>query len=616
MRSSIYAIVVAASLLAVSIPSRKVFVSAQNVAGKMSVKIAPDGHGGGNKSSLSSRRRRRPFWKRRTIDAEDASCDGESSPAWETTRRFIERLKKMERGMGTLILSTLSLLVVYVSSWKNRRKSNESIGITQDNVVQEAEELVCDTPEKLYSGSLQSIEIGFEDISMRPVPEPGHLRRAGLSQSWPEPVPLRFLREYPRAGIKRHNGQLARPSSVGRSADRREIPCTECANEGELIKAAKEACGSGDTNITMEDDVREKGGSDAPPARGVSMSSSADPSKRKPKRSKKDLKKLRKKQERAVAAAKKAAQEAAGAVATSAAVLSENDTEVVAPNLANDGVSAASSTAIRSSPAPVDGAAPEVEAEGDGIHDSNVSASNSSSATAAGTRTLSALNSSASKSVAVFSYEVAAKNHQSQERQYDGELNEIDEEHDNERGTKRGALGSPRRTIGGQHILHPSPSMEQRMSKKPAAEPLRAADESPLKYLAETGDEDQPRIPLGTLDKAPDQRSRRISHSPLDIRKPSSSEKFPGDKLGVTPSPDKVLSREEQAEAMKEMVFSLDESCQKLFLQSVLSDPRATAVLPSSAATYFEEETRRARADSLGANDLDEGGHGPWPSLS
>lgn len=127
MRSSIYAIVVAASLLAVSIPSRNVFVSAQNVAGKMSVKIAPDGHGGGNKSSLSSRRRRRPFWKRRTIDAEDASCDGESSPAWETTRRFIERLK-MERGMGTLILSTLSLLVVYVSSWKNRRKSNESIG--------------------------------------------------------------------------------------------------------------------------------------------------------------------------------------------------------------------------------------------------------------------------------------------------------------------------------------------------------------------------------------------------------------------------------------------------------------------------------------------------------
>ena len=69
----------------------------------------------------------------------------------------------------------------------------------------------------------------------RPVPEPGHLRRAGLSQSWPEPVPLRFLREYLRAELKRQNGQLARPRSVGRCADRREIPCTECANEGELV---------------------------------------------------------------------------------------------------------------------------------------------------------------------------------------------------------------------------------------------------------------------------------------------------------------------------------------------------------------------------------------------
>ena len=28
------------------------------------------------------------------------------------------------------------------------------------------EELVCDTKEKLHSGSLQSMEIGFEDISM------------------------------------------------------------------------------------------------------------------------------------------------------------------------------------------------------------------------------------------------------------------------------------------------------------------------------------------------------------------------------------------------------------------------------------------------------------------
>ncbi|EJK65266.1 hypothetical protein THAOC_13894, partial [Thalassiosira oceanica] len=64
----------------------------------------------------------------------------------------------------------------------------------------------------------------------RPVPEPGDLRRAGLSQSWPEPVPRRFLREYPPANLPRHNAELARPSSVRRCADRREIPCTEGAN--------------------------------------------------------------------------------------------------------------------------------------------------------------------------------------------------------------------------------------------------------------------------------------------------------------------------------------------------------------------------------------------------
>ena len=71
--------------------------------------------------------------------------------------------------------------------------------------------------------------------SVGPVPEPGHLRRAGLSQSWPEPVPRRFLREYPPAELDRQNGQLARPHSVGRCADRREIPCTEGANAAELV---------------------------------------------------------------------------------------------------------------------------------------------------------------------------------------------------------------------------------------------------------------------------------------------------------------------------------------------------------------------------------------------
>ena len=107
-----YAVVVAASLLAVSIPSQNTFASAQNVAGKLSVKLAQDGAGSRSPQS----RRRRSFWKRRTIDADDASGDGESSSA-RKTRRFIERLK-MERGIGALILSTLSL----VSSWKHRQK--------------------------------------------------------------------------------------------------------------------------------------------------------------------------------------------------------------------------------------------------------------------------------------------------------------------------------------------------------------------------------------------------------------------------------------------------------------------------------------------------------------
>ena len=69
----------------------------------------------------------------------------------------------------------------------------------------------------------------------RPVPEPGHLRRAGLSQSPPKEVPRRYLRQNRLAGLERHNGQRARPSSVGRCADRREIPCSEGASSTELI---------------------------------------------------------------------------------------------------------------------------------------------------------------------------------------------------------------------------------------------------------------------------------------------------------------------------------------------------------------------------------------------
>ena len=59
--------------------------------------------------------------------------------------------------------------------------------------------------------------------------------RAGLSQSPPKEVPRRYLRQNRLAGLERHNGQRARPSSVGRCADRREIPCSECASSTELI---------------------------------------------------------------------------------------------------------------------------------------------------------------------------------------------------------------------------------------------------------------------------------------------------------------------------------------------------------------------------------------------
>ena len=69
----------------------------------------------------------------------------------------------------------------------------------------------------------------------RPVPEPGHLRRAGLSQSPSKEVPPKYLREYSPAQLPRHNAALGRPSSVRRCADRREIPCSECATSGELI---------------------------------------------------------------------------------------------------------------------------------------------------------------------------------------------------------------------------------------------------------------------------------------------------------------------------------------------------------------------------------------------
>ena len=47
--------------------------------------------------------------------------------------------------------------------------------------------------------------------NQRPVPEPGHLRRAGLSQSHPEQVPPKYLRESSPAQLPRHNAALGRP---------------------------------------------------------------------------------------------------------------------------------------------------------------------------------------------------------------------------------------------------------------------------------------------------------------------------------------------------------------------------------------------------------------------
>ena len=105
----------------------------------------------------------------------------------------------------------------------------------------------------------------------------------------------------------------------------------------------------------MADD-EGNGVGDNPPTRGVSMSSTdpvIDNSRRK--LSKKELKKLKKKLQREAAAKAKKGAALAGAAATVTAVSSENDTEVVAPNIAIDDASAAAfSTALRSSPAAYD----------------------------------------------------------------------------------------------------------------------------------------------------------------------------------------------------------------------------------------------------------------------
>ena len=55
-----------------------------------------------------------------------------------------------------------------------------------------------------------------------------------------------------------------------------------------------------------------------------------------------------------------------------------------------------------------------------------------------------------------------------------------------EDGNKRRARGSPRRTIDGQTILHPTPSMDQRSTKRAATNNIsRRANESPLQFPSE-----------------------------------------------------------------------------------------------------------------------------------
>ena len=77
-------------------------------------------------------------------------------------------------------------------------------------------------PQKVV-GSILSCDLLYYLVG--PVPEPGHLRSAGLSQSPRKEVPRRYLRQNRLAGLERHNGKLGRPaSSVWRCADRCEIP--------------------------------------------------------------------------------------------------------------------------------------------------------------------------------------------------------------------------------------------------------------------------------------------------------------------------------------------------------------------------------------------------------
>ena len=74
-----------------------------------------------------------------------------------------------------------------------------------------------------------------EQVYRQPVPAPGHLRRAGLSQSPPEQVPRQCLRQNRLAGLERHNATLVRPSSIRRCVASYQILCTKGAKNAELF---------------------------------------------------------------------------------------------------------------------------------------------------------------------------------------------------------------------------------------------------------------------------------------------------------------------------------------------------------------------------------------------
>jgi len=64
-------------------------------------------------------------------------------------------------------------------------------------------------PQKVV-GSILSYDLLYYLVG--PVPEPGHLRSVGLSQSPRKEVPRRYLRQNRLAGLERHNGKQTRPT--------------------------------------------------------------------------------------------------------------------------------------------------------------------------------------------------------------------------------------------------------------------------------------------------------------------------------------------------------------------------------------------------------------------